>query len=133
MNYESENEIIRLVLVDDHLLFRQSLKSMLSECDGFQVVGESGDGRKGLQMIQTLRPRVAILDITMPSISGIELAGMVHDTDPDICILILSMHDNVSYAFEAFKAGCRGYVLKSDSRDDLFCSYTESRQGGKLS
>ncbi len=110
---------ISIVIVDDHLLFRQSLTSMLANIPELEVVGTTGDGRESLRLIDRLSPTVVILDISMPGLGGLDLAPRIREVSPQSEILMLSMHDNSNYVYRAFKAGCRGYVLKSDSAEEL--------------
>ncbi len=124
-----DNETIRVVLVDDHLLFRQSLKVMLSALPGIEVVGETGNGRKSLQLIESLQPDVAIYDISMDGLGGLELAPMIPEISPTTEILILSMHSNSDYVRRAFQVKCRGYVLKADSVEELERAIRLTAQG----
>ncbi len=119
MKYDASNKHITVFIVDDHQLFRQGLKLMLSNEPNMEVIGECGDGRKAIQMIQKLKPDVTILDISMPGLGGLELVPRIKKTTPETEILMVSMYDNPNYVYQAFKAGCKGYVLKSDSSDEL--------------
>ena len=112
-------ESVKIVLVDDHLLFRQSLESLLAACPEIEVVGKAGSAREGINLVERLRPDVVIMDISMEGMSGLEAAPMIREMVPETEILILSMHDNPNYVYQAFKVGCRGYVLKSDSAKEL--------------
>ncbi|MCK5544249.1 MAG: response regulator transcription factor [Desulfobulbaceae bacterium] len=112
-------ESVKIVLVDDHLLFRQSLESLLAACPEIEVVGKAGSAREGINLVERLRPDVVILDISMDGMSGLEAAPRIREMVPMTEILILSMHDNPNYVYQAFKVGCRGYVLKSDSAKEL--------------
>jgi DNA-binding NarL/FixJ family response regulator len=126
---EHNNEMIRVVLVDDHLLFRQSLKVMLSALPGIEVVGETGNGRHSLQLIEKLQPDVAVYDISMDGLGGLELAPMIPAISPATEILILSMHSNADYVRRAFQVKCRGYVLKADSVEELERAIRLTAQG----
>ncbi|MDH4321207.1 MAG: response regulator transcription factor [Desulfobulbaceae bacterium] len=119
MTTDKTNQPITIVIVDDHLLFRQSLSTMLANIPEFEVVGATGDGRESLRLIDRLKPTVVILDISMPGLGGLDLAPRIRETGLPTEILMLSMHDNSNYVYRAFKAGCRGYVLKSDSSEEL--------------
>ena len=112
-------ERISVLLIDDHLLFRESLCSILASVDSIEIVGATGDGRESLRMIDRLKPAVVILDISMPGLGGLDLAPRIRETSPQTEILMLSMHDNSNYVYRSFKAGCRGYALKSDSAKSL--------------
>jgi len=110
---------ITVVIVDDHKLFRQSLKIMISRWSGIEIVGETGDWQESLRLIEEHQPTVVILDISMPGLGGLELAPRIRKLCPTSQILILSMHGDSNHVYRAFKAGCRGFVLKSDSAEEL--------------
>lgn len=110
---------ITIVHVDDHLLFRESLKTLIAKWEGMEVVGETGDGRHSLQLIKKLRPGIAILDITMQGIGGLELTPRIKELVPETKILLLTMHEKSNLAHQAFAAGANGYALKSDSAEEL--------------
>jgi len=110
---------LRVLLVDDHLLFRQSLSSTLSSWPEVKVVSECGAGKECLQLVKQLQPDMIILDITLEGLSGLDLAPRIRESAPESKIIILSMHHNVKFVYRAFKAGCKGYVLKSDSLEEL--------------
>jgi len=110
---------ITTLLVDDHLLFRESLCSILTDADDIEIIGATGDGRESLRIIDRQHPQVVILDISMPGLGGLDLVPRIREVSPQTEILMLSMHDNSNYVYRAFKAGCRGYALKSDSADSL--------------
>ncbi len=113
------SDTIKVFVVDDHQLFREGLKLMLSDDPAIEVVGESGDGQESIRLIGQINPDVDILDIQMPGLGGLELAPRVKNVSPDTAILMVSMYDNPNYVYQAFKSGCKGYVLKSDSADEL--------------
>lgn len=106
-------------MVDDHLLFRQSLISILSSWPEVEVVSECGDGKECLQLVEQFQPDIIILDITLEGLSGLDLAPRIQGLAPKAKIIILSMHNNVKYVYRALKIGCKGYVLKSDSIEEL--------------
>lgn len=108
-----------VVIVDDHQLFRQSLKIMMSKWEGIDIVGETGDWQESLKLIEANRPKVAILDISMPGLGGLELAPRIRKISPTTQVMILSMHGDSNHVYRAFKVGCRGFVLKSDSAEEL--------------
>jgi NarL family two-component system response regulator LiaR len=108
-----------VIIVDDHQLFRQSLKIMMSNWHNIKIVGETGDWQEGLRIVEKCQPDVAILDISMPGLGGLELAPRIRKVSPTTQIMILSMHGDSNHVFRAFKVGCRGFVLKSDSAEEL--------------
>lgn len=116
----NDNQLISVILVDDHHLFRESLKMMISEWSDIKIVGEAGDGKRCLELFSELQDvTVAILDITMQGPEGLILAEKVKKLSPTTEILILTMHEDRDYIYQAFKNGCRGYILKSDSAVEL--------------
>jgi two-component system response regulator NreC len=110
---------LRIVLGDDHTLLRQGLRKILEDRPGWEVVAEAGDGREAVRQILAMHPDVAILDIGMPLLNGIDATRQVVRRLPDCRILILSMHANEAYIIQALKAGARGYLLKDSADTDL--------------
>src|SRR6266568_3170774 len=109
----------RILLADDHEEVRKGLRALLETHAGYEVVGEAVDGREAIEMAARLRPDVAILDVGMPDISGLEATRQIVDENPQVKVLILTIHDSQYMASEALRAGARGYVLKSDAGLDL--------------
>lgn len=109
---------IRAVLADDHVLVRQSLKSFL-EKEGIQVAGEASDGQELIGVVARLCPDVAIVDISMPLMNGIEAAGEVRRASPQTKTILLTRHDEDQYVTEALRLGVKGYVLKNQAATDL--------------
>ena len=109
----------RIVLCDDHAVLRSGLRALLAGEPGLEVVGEAGDGAEGVDRVVALRPEVALLDITMPGMNGIEAARAIHRRAPEVKVLMLTMHDDPEYLFQALEAGAAGYVLKRAADADL--------------
>jgi two-component system response regulator NreC len=109
---------IRIVLADDHVLVRQGLKSLL-EREGFQVVAEASDGQEALCHVQSLRPDIAVMDISMPTLNGLNAAREVSRASPKTKTILLTQHDESQYIRDALEAGVKGYVLKSQVASDL--------------
>ena len=120
---------IRVVLADDHVLVRQSLKSFL-EREGIQVVGEASDGQELIGVVARLRPEVAVLDISMPLMNGLEAAGEIHRASPDTKAILLTRHDEEQYVTEALRMGVKGYVLKNQAATDLVHAIHQVCRGG---
>ncbi|MDQ2950445.1 MAG: response regulator transcription factor [Acidobacteriota bacterium] len=110
---------IRILLADDHTIMRNGLRLLLERQPGFQVIGEAADGRETVEMTETLRPDVVVLDIAMPNLNGIEAARQIASKLPGIAVVILSMHSDESYVLRALKAGARAYLLKDSAESDL--------------
>ena len=110
---------IRLLLTDDHTLFRQGIRKILEEQPDWQVVAEASDGRDAVQKALALRPDVAVLDIGMPLLNGIESTRQIIRRLPQVNVLILSMHAEEVYITQSMQAGARGYLLKDAADTEL--------------
>src|SRR5271156_1142960 len=119
---------IRVVLADDHVLVRQGLKSLL-EREGFQVVAEASDGQEAVRYVQTLKPDIAVLDITMPILNGLDAARQMSLSSPKAKTILLTQHDEEQYLSEALDAGVKGYVLKSQVASDLIQAIRQVSRG----
>ncbi len=119
---------IRVVLADDHALVRQSLKSLL-EREGFQIVAEASDGQEALRHVQSLRPDIAVMDISMPTLNGLEAARQLNLSNPQTKTILLTQHDEEQYLSEALEAGVKGYVLKSQVANDLIQALRQVSRG----
>ena len=102
-----------MLLADDHKLVRAGFRAMLDSLGDVEIVGETGDGREALELIRQHRPDVALLDITMPSLTGLEVAARVANEMQNVRIIILSMHTTEDYIARAVRAGVSGYLLKN--------------------
>lgn len=121
---------VRIVLADDHTLVRQGLRKILEERAGFEVVGEAGDGREAVSLAVELAPDVAILDIAMPMLGGVEATRQIARRAPGVHILIVSMYAHEAYVTQALQAGASGYLLKDSVGTDLLRA-VESVADGK--
>jgi len=110
---------IRALLADDHTLVRAGIRGLLRGLPGVEVVGEAEDGHEALRLAEALRPDVVLLDIGMPGLNGLEVAGRLAALDPSIRVLILSMHTSEEYVLRALRAGCAGYLLKRSAVSEL--------------
>lgn len=121
----------RLVLADDHVIFRQGIKGLLNEKPGLEVVGEAGNGLELLNLFyKGFRPDMVILDISMPHLRGIEAVEEIKSICPKVKILILTMHKSKEYLYHSISAGAHGYMLKEDSDVELFSAIETIRKGG---
>lgn len=109
--------ITRILLADDHVLFREGLKSLLNQYPNIELAGESSNGVDAVRMIKELKPHLALMDITMPQMNGIQATEQVKNEAPETSVIILSMHNDRRFIAEALKAGARGYLLKESSPD----------------
>lgn len=112
-------EKLRIFLVDDHQIMREGLRLVLARQDDLTVVGEAADGAAALPLIEATAPDIAIVDIEMPGLNGIELAGRLALNQPDTHVLILSGHADAAVVREALRAGVAGFLLKAGATDDL--------------
>ncbi len=120
----------RIVLADDHVMFRQGIKRIIEETEGLEVVGEANDGFELLQLLKELEPDMVLLDISMPNMRGIEATREIKSLYPDVKVLILTMHRRKEYLYHAIAAGAQGYLLKEDSDVELFSAVKTIRKGG---
>jgi two-component system response regulator NreC len=118
----------RVLLADDHALIRQGLRALL-EKQGFQVVCEASDGQETIRSVEKTQPDVAIIDISMPILNGMDAARELRKSSPKTKVILLTQHDEDQYVTESLRAGVSGYVLKSQATDDLVHAIQEVRRG----
>jgi two-component system, NarL family, response regulator NreC len=121
---------IRVLLVEDHTVVRQGLRRILESNPEIEIVGEVGEGRAAVDAAKRLRPTVAIVDISLPGLNGIEVTRQVTKAVPETRILILSMHADDAYIRQGLKAGAKGYLLKDADDHDLFKAVAAVSEGG---
>lgn len=109
----------RVLLADDHQLMRSGVRLMLERETDLAVVGEACDGREAVALVKSLKPEVVVMDIGMPNLNGIEAARQMTEENPQLAIVMVSMHSDESYVLRALKAGARGYLLKDSAEADL--------------
>lgn len=119
----------RILLVDDHTIMRQGLRQILEHEGDFVIVAEAGSGSEAVEQAQALRPDVAVVDIAMKELNGIEATAQIIKRSPNTVVLILSMYSDERYVIRAVKAGARGYVLKSSAGDELIQAVQDVRKG----
>lgn len=110
---------IRVLLADDHTLVRAGIRSLLEKMRGVEVVGEAADGQEALNLVQEFKPDVAVMDIGMPGLNGLEATARVTREFPAVRVLILSMHSQEEYVLQALRAGASGYLLKRSAAGQL--------------
>lgn len=134
---------IRMIVADDHALIRDGLKKILDIEDGgaISIVGEAANGEEAVNLARRLKPDIILMDINMPVVNGIEASKLIKETDPDISIIILTIHDAREYIYELMNLGVSGYILKDTNFDDLLniigCvaageTFIDPRMTGKL-
>jgi len=109
----------RIVVIDDHPLFREGIKSILGKDPRFEVVGEAGDAKEGLDLVRSIQPDLVTADLSLPDRSGIELTGEIREYIPKTPVMIISMHAKIDYIIQAIQAGATGYLLKESASDSL--------------
>ena len=112
-------QMVRIVIVDDHLILLQGIKKLLEGEVGYQVVGEACDGIEGVELIKRLKPDIAIVDITLPGLNGLDVARTVAAANQRTRIILLTMHKESPYVIEAMNTGVHGYVIKTEASADL--------------
>lgn len=110
---------LRVLLADDHPLFREGLRAALESTPSVEIVGEAGDGREAVTLALELSPDVVLMDIQMPELNGIEATRRILDARPETHVLVLTMFDNDSSVFAAVRAGAKGYLLKGADQQDV--------------
>ncbi len=110
---------VRVLLAEDHALVRAGLCALLKNVAGIEIIAETGDGQEALRLIREHRPDVAVLDISMPGLNGLDVLARVREEFPDMRAIILSMHANDEYVRRALRAGAVGYLLKDAGAEDL--------------
>lgn len=113
------SKTIRVLLADDHALFRAGLRALLQSFDGVQVVAEAGNGPDAIQLVERDRPNLVLMDIALPGPSGLEAAARITTSWPQVRVIILSMHSNEEYVRQALRAGASGYLLKGAEPPEL--------------
>ena len=122
-------ETFRIVIVDDHTLVRQGLRRIIGEMADLEVIGEAGDGLELLKLLEKITPHMILLDISMPNLRGNEAIREIKALHPEVKILILSMHKEKEYLYQAISAGANGYFLKEDADTELFTAIETIRRG----
>ena len=123
-------ELIRVLLVDDHPLVIDGIQARLEKEGGIEVVGQAGNGREAIELAQSLRPDVVLMDVSMPVMNGLEATRELRHRSPETRVLILSMHDNREYMVELMQSGARGYILKDVSAAEMVKAIETVCQGG---
>jgi len=120
---------IRIVIADDHQIVRQGFRALL-EKDGFEVVGEAEDGAEAVRLVKRLSPDIALLDIAMPNLNGIDAAREIQRASPDTRTILLTMFSEDHRLLEALRAGVSGYLLKTRAVEDLVRAIRDVNRGG---
>jgi DNA-binding NarL/FixJ family response regulator len=119
---------MRVLLADDHQIVREGLRALLEKA-GHEVVGEAGDGHEACKLARTLKVDIAVLDLSMPLLNGMDAAREMRSLSPEVKTIMLSMYSDKRYVLQALKVGAKGYVLKSQAADDLLRAIREVARG----
>lgn len=119
----------RVLVVDDHPLYREGLLTALSAADGVEVVGEAGDGQEAVERVAELSPDVVLMDLHMPGLTGVEATRAISAAHPAVAVLVLTMLDGDDAVFAAMRAGARGYLLKGAGRDEITAAIAAVSRG----
>jgi DNA-binding NarL/FixJ family response regulator len=122
---------ITVLLADDHTIVRNGIRSILEEFDEIDIVGEAGDGAETVEMVKSLAPDIAMIDIAMPVMSGIQATAQISKHHKKTRSLILSMHDNEDYILKSVEAGAHGYLLKDTTKDEMLRAIRTVASGEK--
>src|SRR3970282_840825 len=117
--------MVRIVIVDDHLILIQGVRKLREGEGDYEVVGQATDGREGVELVARLKPDIAVLDITMPGLNGLDATRAIAKKSPQTKAILLTMHKENPYVVEALAAGVRGYVIKSQTAGDLLRAVKE--------
>ena len=123
---------IRVLIADDHALFRQGIRRLLETAGDIEVVGEASSGSEAVSLVEQLAPDVALLDVSMPGLSGIDAAGMIKTASPRTCVVMVTVHTNEEFLFQAIKAGAMGYLLKDSLPEELLRAVRVVHRGEAL-
>jgi DNA-binding NarL/FixJ family response regulator len=119
----------RIILADDHVLFREGIKRILQDDPSLTVIGEAGDGLELLDLLEQSTPDLVILDISMPRLQGLEVINLIKGLYPEVKILILTMHKSRDYVYRAMDKGADGYMIKEDANEVLRYAIATLRRG----
>lgn len=124
------SRMIRILLIDDHHIFREGVKKIIEMEKDFTVVGEGSDGEEALALVEKLKPDVILMDINMPNMNGVEATSAIFERSPESKIIILSIHDEEAYVYKTLQSGANGYLLKEMDVDSLIEAVRVVAEGG---
>ncbi len=123
---------LRVILAEDHQIVRQGFRSLLQDEMDVDIVAETGDGAEAVALVERWRPDVLVVDLTLPSLDGLEVTRRAQAASPETSVVVLSMHKHEAYVAQAVQAGAAAYVLKESGVDDLVAAIQEVRAGGRF-
>jgi DNA-binding NarL/FixJ family response regulator len=125
------NTKVKIIIAEDHTILRDGLRALLSTQKEFEVIGEAGDGREAIRVVDKLEPDLVLIDLSMPKLNGMEAIHEIKRRNPQIKVIALTVHKNEEYILAALEAGANGYVLKDASQDELFMAIQYVMAGKK--
>ncbi|MGZ3749732.1 MAG: response regulator [Bacteroidia bacterium] len=123
-------QVIKLFIADDHQMFIDGVKSLLSGANGIEIIGEANSGKEALEKLKITQPDIILMDIGMPEINGIELTSLILKENPIVKIIALTMYDDTNRVVKMLKAGAKGYVLKNTTKQELLTAIQTIASGG---
>ena len=123
---------LRVLIADDHPLFRHGMRTLLNATPDIEVVGEATTGNEAVELVESLRPELVLMDIKMPGLNGIEATRRILAIAPEVRILVVTMFEDDASVFTAMRAGARGYVLKDTDKDDMLRAIHGVGRGGAI-
>ncbi len=125
-----EKSVCRVLLADDHRLFREGLRGLLSAQEGIEVVGVAADGVELVSLTESVEYDVALIDIEMPVMNGLEAAGKILSAHPEALLVALTMHNDEAYYYRMVELGVKGFLLKNSDIDEVVCAVRKVSEGG---
>ncbi len=132
MSQRSNDSTISILIVDDHTLFRDGLRSLFTSVSDTDVAGEASNGEEAIRLAESLQPDVVLMDIQMPGLNGIEATRRITRTSPHIGVVMVTMFEDDESVFAAMRAGARGYVLKGADQDEMLRAVRSAARGEAL-
>lgn len=123
---------IKILIADDHSVVRSGLRMLFQRTPEFSIVGEAADGEEVVRLVSEQKPDVAIVDISMPKLNGIEATKIIKEQNPGVKVLILTVHENEGYIYQMMRAGASGYVLKNAEKKEIFDAIHTLVSGGQF-
>src|SRR5437899_5752625 len=121
---------LRVLLVDDHVLVREGIRSSLTRYPSIRTIGEAGNGKDAVRKCKALKPDVVLMDLNMPEMGGLEATPLIRASCPKTKIIVLTVHENKEYIFQMLRAGAHGYVLKDTTPAELVSAIESVARGG---
>ena len=110
---------IRVLIVDDHAMFRQGIRALLEGCDDVEIVGEATEGKEAIEKVRQLGPQVVLMDIAMPAMGGLEATRRIQKESPNVKVLVLTQYEDSEYILSLLRAGAKGYISKTATASEL--------------